>query len=943
VTGLRVRRGLWTAALAGAVAVGTPPGAHAQAAQAPLPAGRNLASVPRGMGDRAATARDVATRTGVTLTPARPYPTAEPSSLRSMFIEIPAAVVARGGTFYFAEPGPWRSIGPRAGWLQPGDSVPLAYTLMVPALASAGENLVGLVRFVPTASREYYDVPLLVDVASRTQLTLEAEQPVLGARAGERLRTAWTIRNAGNADVEVDFSFSAASGWTVRPAAGGRIHVPRGSAVRVPVDLVLPADAGGGDYALVGTVRTPTGEASAYQQGVMVDGVARVGSDGVANVSLASVRDDGAADVRAFAVDFATSVGPALRLSGRFGAVSALGGGITANTLGGLGFTDRMRQLELRGDGWSLGGGNVGASVGGLGGVGLFGDGLVGNVDRRDWRGDVVALQPVFAEGRYLFGRGQRRFGDAWVGVLANDLSDGFFVQREARTLAVDVGLPTLLGQLDVQGGYRETTFGSGAALQLDLGHQLGPWSYSLSAGHVPGGASAFANAENTFTADVTRELGPRASVAGSLWGNADRARADREFASRGWSAEGRFAPRPALQLDAELRQNDWESRTTLGGIANGETSLGVGASWLRGAWQWRGGARLGSLRREAGLLTLGDVTTTARQSAFTLSGSRAFHAATLSATAGVERTGAGVGLPSQQMSFEMRAERIPLFSPRVYGSAEYGVFVLGATGARLDAQSLGVDVELPGALGLRIEANRNALFRSAGTAATPWAVAVRLQRGLALPSASGRRVLGRVFVDENANGRFDRRERALPGVIVEVGGVPVTTDRDGRFRGPAGADVALDVRSLPPGLLVAPVGPGAGGADIAIVTTAPVDVVVRVENPERVPMDAVDVTKAIVLLQDDRGRVWSNVLSAEGRVRFDALPLGRYRVLVDASGAGEALVPLAALPTVDVTEDRRETVVTIILGPRPMRVQPLPAGRRIQLDGTGQREERRQ
>ncbi len=912
-----------------ASALGQPTGGAAAVAARGMPTARDVA------------ARDLRGLTPVVVMPSRPYPTAEPSSLRSMFVSIPAAVVASGGTFYVAEPGPWRSIGPRAGMLIPGDSAPLAYTLMVPAMATAGENMVGLLRFVPTGGRAYYDVPLMVDVASRTQLSLEPTQPVLGARPGERLRTGWVLRNAGNADVEVELTFTAASGWMARPAAGGTIRVPRGSAVTVPVDLALPFEVGGGDFSVVGVARTMTGDAVSTQQGVFVDGVARSGSAGFANVRVASVRDDAAVERQAVAVDFSTGLAAGLQLSGRVGGLSAPATGLGANTLGGLGFTDRMRQLELRGDGWSVMGGNVGARSGGLSGVGLFGDGVVAALERRDWRGDAVALQPVLAEGRYLYGRGQRRVGDGWVGLLVNDLSDGLFVERAARTVALDLSLPTALGAVDLQGGYRQTTFGNGAAFQLDMGNRVGPWSYSLAAGHAPGGAAAFANAENTWLLDGARELGPRAAVTASVWGNDDGARSDRRFSSLGWSTGARWAPRPMLQLEADLRHSAWENRSSLGDVANGETALSMAASWLRGMWQLRGHARAGSVRREADLLGLGGVTTTAGQLSTGLQASRSFSTATVSASTSVERTGGGVGLPAQQTSFELRAERIPLLAPRVFAYAEYGVFVLGSTGARLDAQSLGLDIELPLALALRLEANRNALFRRAGGDATPWTFAVRMERALVLPSATGRRVLGRVFLDENANGRFDRGDRALPGVVVEVGGVPTSTDRDGKFRGMDGAEAQLDVRSLPPGYLVAPGSVSASG-DIAVVSTAPVEIALRVENPERVPLGPLDLRRAIVRLRDERGRVWSDVASAEGSVRFDALPLGRYRVEVETADVGEAIVPLSTLPTVEVTDDRRGTRLAIVLGPRPMRIQPLPSGRRIQLDGAGQREERR-
>jgi hypothetical protein len=61
-----------------------------------------------------------------------------------------------------------------------------------------------------------------------------------------------------------------------------------------------------------------------------------------------------------------------------------------------------------------------------------------------------------------------------------------------------------------------------------------------------------------------------------------------------------------------------------------------------------------------------------------------------------------------------------------------------------------------------------------------------RATRGVAFtpgPSLQRSGVAGRVFLDENANGRFDPQERPLAGVVVRVGTGVTTSDSDGVFR----------------------------------------------------------------------------------------------------------------------------------------------------------------
>jgi hypothetical protein len=191
------------------------------------------------------------------------------------------------------------------------------------------------------------------------------------------------------------------------------------------------------------------------------------------------------------------------------------------------------------------------------------------------------------------------------------------------------------------------------------------------------------------------------------------------------------------------------------------------------------------------------------------------------------------------------------------------------------------------------------------------------------------------VFLDRNGNGRFDRGDEVMPGIVVQLGSSVAVTDRQGRYRGAVQSEMAsVDVRSLPAGVIVAPRTESRAG-DIALQTTAPTILRLVWTNPERLPVGDVDLARAVAVLRDARGRTWSSAVDARGEARFDALPLGRYQVEIDASRVGEGILPLGPLPTIIVSTDGGDVVV-LPIGPRPMRMTPLPSRRRIQSDAPG-------
>lgn len=875
---------------------------------------------------------------GIVRRPAPPYPAVEPASMRVLFVEIPTELHRSGGSFYLAEPGEWRTLGPRAGFIDAGDTSSLAYTLMVPAQAAAGENEVGIVRFVPTSGGVYYDVPLLVDVVGRSQVQVEALRTIVGARAGERIRTEWQLTNSGNVDADVTLRFTHASGWRPLPPADGALVVPHGSSITLPVMVDVPSGTSRGDYALMLDVADSRGRVSSANQHVSVADAAVDAGAAVLQLRAASAQDDRGTALRGLDAELTLPLPGEARVNARLSQATLGGGGLVSNALGSLGFARRLRYAEFQTPETQVQAGNVGNGNLGLVGQAVFGDGVVARYAGDTWRGSATWVRPVYGDGEYLAASADRRVRSVWTGVAVGSLADRLFEDRYARTIAAQATMPLEGGTVRAEAGLRETPFGSGAALRVDASQRFERWGYSLAATHAPGGAAAFAQAEDFVSGDVHRELRPDLGVSAAVWSSRDHARATRAFQALGWSARGQWRAQGRASLSGEIRSNRWDSSTPLGDISNGELLTSLTGSWGRGLWNATSTVRAGTFTRSADLLSLGAVLSSAPTVGVSASVARQSDFGAVAVEATWDRTGGGVGLPSRQAGLTLRADGIPLWQRRVFGRVEHSSFVLGATGARLDAQSVGIDAALPANLSLRVTAERNALFRRFASDGTPWVLAMRVQHTLGVASPFDERALGRVFLDRNGNGRFDRGDEAMPGILVQLGGSVAVTDRRGKYRGAAGSQMAsVDVRSLPPGVIVAPRTDLRTG-DIALQTTAPTILRLEWTNPARLPVGDVDLSRAVAVLRDARGRSWSSAVDARGEARFDALPVGRYQVEIDASAVGDGVLPLGPLPAVVVSADGGRVVV-LQIGPRPLRMTPLPSRRRIQTDARDRQE----
>jgi hypothetical protein len=209
------------------------------------------------------------------------------------------------------------------------------------------------------------------------------------------------------------------------------------------------------------------------------------------------------------------------------------------------------------------------------------------------------------------------------------------------------------------------------------------------------------------------------------------------------------------------------------------------------------------------------------------------------------------------------------------------------------------------------------------GSRRTPMAYTLRVDRTSVLPRLlSGAR--NQVFRDDNGNGRRDRQERGVAGVVIRCGARLVQTDGEGRFSC-AEREQLLDARTVPVGLL-APTMAVSYGAPVALRVVRPVHVALTLTGSDSLRLRAMMLTDAVVFARDTAGGVWYARTDDRGQFVLDAIPTGRYTIGVDASALEEPLSMTDAEPVVQIGGAQTPELVTISMRARPIRVKTFDA-----------------
>ena len=244
--------------------------------------------------------------------------------------------------------------------------------------------------------------------------------------------------------------------------------------------------------------------------------------------------------------------------------------------------------------------------------------------------------------------------------------------------------------------------------------------------------------------------------------------------------------------------------------------------------------------------------------------------------------------------------------------------------GAWISTMRATLTAQLPLGIALQLESERNPLFFVGGASAQDpnrWVHITRVQRAVALPRITrGARVEGVVFNDVNGNGRRERDEVTVGGIVLRRGAETILTGKDGRYRfaGATTEAVSVDARSLPMGWITTTES-RLGGGDVPLLALAAVDVRLFVAPVDSSRVTRDDLARTVVTARDSSGRTWMARSVTSELARFDALPPGRYTVGADFSQAQEPLRVAGAQPDFLVGESA-VPVVRLTVQPRPLR-----------------------
>jgi hypothetical protein len=521
----------------------------------------------------------------------------------------------------------------------------------------------------------------------------------------------------------------------------------------------------------------------------------------------------------------------------------------------------------------------------------------------------------------------------------ATALEDGTFSGLTRTLDAYAVGINRRRGngpELTSEVAFRRFAEGEGLGFQFGY-NAIGETTRrtQLNVAYAPGGTSAFAMARLNATAAITRSLSQRVEYDANGW-YTDDSGLQGGLRSTNWGAL--VAPRiqlaGGLLLALEGSSRLQSLGTALSEVGYAEHRAGSRLTLTRGGFTYAAGGSSALVSRSVKV----DSSTVNRAfPRFTINGAISrgtvrFGAWSLTADLTDDRTNT-LTLPRQGVlgiGFSQMPLTIPGVSMRLTGLAQRFAWFGDRPAAWALRGDLSMDVPMGFQLGWSVDRRPFEALAGAGT----WSTSIRISRsgGIPIPTPFGRgRRSGYVYQDLNGNGRRDRDEPGLAGVIVKREKEVVSTDESGRFRFgeiPTGAiptTVALDPRSIPIGWVDpgVPLDPEVAKRvkEIGVIPTANVRVEIVVDERDGGVVGKIDVTRALVTATDSLGRLWNSTVDASSRFVFPALPPGRYALGVDVDGVGDQLTLREPPPAFVVGEKRDATTLRVTLSPRRVRM----------------------
>ena len=879
-------------------------------------------------------------------------------------IPVPAAVrwdavMTRRAARFDVTPGRHvQVIGKRTGTIDPAKDSVLVLAVQVSRRAPAGRSLGGTVEF--TVGTVTARAVITLDVPVMHKLAMSLSAPSVVATRGEWTSLTVRVQNDGNVDERPALRVLPPTGWRValrhdsrsgaRPSAP-QDQVPAGTSHDVSVRLHVPRHASSGVIMVPLSLTRADGTTQVEQ--VQVDvmaGVADAGNGVQMTTSMATGRGDGLEAATGYALNLSGNLGDSLRISGRLAySGTAMQGVSSGLLLARTGMLTTPPTLELTHPRLQLSGGATYGTMPELAGQQLAGVGVIGQLSsRRLWlRGyqlNPLALSNIAS----LTARGPGLYRGAELGVATRNARPSVFAARlddpitrrslDAMGLRLSVGAAGERQWL-TEVAWRDYQAGRGLGIATGVHHAGQRSTFDLRVLHAPGGSRAFARAVDDITLSASRSLGTRAYLSGGGWLQRDDNPLLGAAHNRGWFVTpGMSIPRLGT-MGLEVRGLQFQSSVATNRLANTEFSGGgvfstgvLGTSLIARSSLARIDRRLtehgtpatGSSADAASLFGVQD----SRQWRLdhSLTAMRYLGRGVLQANWNHQQFSGPSGLMPSQQSMQLRIDRVqPVMRVPLFLEGEVQRMQVGRIGGAFWSARTAASLELPIGMRITLAAERNPFLAMMGTGQRrPLLYTVRVDRTTMLPRLFTA-ARSRIFRDDNGNGRFDRGEAGVVGVIVKCGAQRVLTDKHGRFSC-QDREQSVDVRSIPTGLVAAThrIEPG---RELALRVMQPLHVSLRLSAADSARVSRDELSRAVVFARDSSGAMWYARANSDGRFVLDALPVGRYAIGVDATPLEEPLSMEGSEPSVVVDGTQSLAPVEVALRARPLRVRSFSPG----------------
>ncbi len=863
----------------------------------------------------------------------------EPRTFTVVSVPVPAALpVDQPVSYLVLQTGAAPLLGQTSGTIirtsAPSQSILL--TMAVPARARAGMVTVGSVRFLVSTGQSI-EVPLRLEIASLERIEISAVQGLSGVRAGDAFDLSYRVTNLGNNVDTVDVEVILPPGWRSPDPAGARRVTLDVHGVSLRTTHITVPNTAGGDAVVRLIARAhgrPVATTDVPVEVLPPAAEAPTNTGPLLTLGASGVTGQGGSPLNGYSGTLDGQLTDDVHIWARATHVPLRADGGSLYAFSRAGYFTAPPALQLTSPWWALGVGSTGANLSELAGANVSGRGASLSVQRPDWGATVLLARPGdggvdSVQGELTGIKATTKLGTGTVSTAVTHLVETTgFSSRSLDALTLGTTEPTLFdGVLDAEVAHRRYDGGAGLGWTTMFVRREANDNIDVRLTHAPGGSAAFARATDDFAANMSRSLGPLA-VSGSVWRSSDNGNVTfDDIANRGWTAGTQVRLTRQLGVTLNVRQTSSSAASAVGRLTSDASMIESGVDVRSGILYGTGIFSVGHTVRETGIASGVTFVESAPGTEFRGAFGATGRYGTAEVTGRLSQSGGVTDVLPRQSELALLFDHVPLLSSNVASiyttSSARRMSWFGSRSATTVVQA-GLVADIPLGLSVGMSAEQNPFFLTMG-GRSGWTYVLRVERTTRLPRLGRAETEAVVFKDLNGNGVRDGNEPGFPGIVVRCGNDAAVADKDGRarFLGVRTDSLQVDARSLPFGWVVSRVRTGTTGQnEIAVVALAAVKVRLVLADTQHA---TANLTRAVVIAHDTAGQSWVARNTSDGAV-FDALPPGLYTTELDLSEVGEPLKPTSAAPTFRVDGTSTVPVLTIVLRPRPLKVNHFPA-----------------